>query len=74
METQKEYCPGCRAVNPTNEHLLKEYHELLKAGFNNMFGQNARKACNAVIDLLGKRGIKGYISIFGLHKFKKWTY
>ena len=72
-EMQKK-CPGCGCANPTDEHLLGEYRSLLRAGFNNVFGHNARVACNAVVDMLHDRGITEYNTIFGPCEIRAWTY
>lgn len=67
-----EKCPDCGAQNPTTEHLLAEYKSLMKAGFNNMFGHNARQACNQVIEMLEQRGITSYETIFGTTYIRRW--
>jgi hypothetical protein len=54
--------------------LLKEYREMLRAGFGQMFGMNARRRCNACVDVLAARGITEAPSIFGPSKISKWTY
>jgi len=71
---QKTKCPACGSVNTSTEHLLYEYKEMLKAGFNQMFGHNARKCCNDIVDLLRDRDITSYQSLFGTHTIRKWTY
>ncbi|MFA5377168.1 MAG: hypothetical protein WC455_15560 [Dehalococcoidia bacterium] len=74
MEMTENKCPGCGAANPTTEHLLAEYKDLTRHGFGNMFGINARKSCNAVVDMLVMRGCTFYWDIFGKHTLTKWTY
>jgi hypothetical protein len=54
--------------------LIREYQEMLRAGFDRMFGMNARRRCNACVDELAKRGITEYQGIFGVSQFTKWTY
>jgi len=71
---KKEKCPACGSVNISTEHLLMEYKEMLKAGFNQMFGHNARKCCNEIVELLRDRDVTTYQTIFGTNTIRKWTY
>lgn len=61
-----------------DDQLIKEYREMLRAGFGQMFGMNARKRCNACVDRLAARGITEIPlspnNIFGPTPIKKWTY
>ena len=66
-------CPGCGCQDPSDKHLLWEFHDLQKASFDRMFGHNSKKACNAVIDMLTGRGITYSPNIFGNIVFKKFS-
>ena len=72
MTTTK--CPACGSVNLSDKHLIMEYKEMLRAGFDRMYGHNARKASNTIVDLLADRGITSYPSMFGTIELRKWTY
>lgn len=74
MAEQKIKCPACGSVNTSTEHLLYEYKEMLKAGFNTTFGYNARKCCNEIVELLHNRNVTTYQGLFGTHTLRKWTY
>ena len=57
----------------SDEELLKEYAEANKHGFNALFGHNARRFGNLVVDELTARGITQIIDIFGprpIHRFR----
>jgi hypothetical protein len=49
----------------SDEDLQREYHEATKAGFNQLFGHNARAFGNLVVDELRTRGITQLPNIFG---------
>jgi hypothetical protein len=55
-----------------NERLLKEYAEMSKASFNNIFGRNAKRRFNACVEELHKRNIYFEPNIFGDMEIKYW--
>jgi hypothetical protein len=67
-------CPACSCDEPSNDHLITEYFDLMKAGMNPVFGHNARLANNAVADLLISRGITEIPNIFGALKVGYWKH
>ena len=72
---KKELCPACGCINPSTQHLVDEYCEMLKAGFNDVFGKNARQCRNQIVDMLLLRNITHIPNIFfGSVKISKWTY
>jgi hypothetical protein len=58
----------------SDELLMREYLAMNKAGFDRMFGMNARRHGNACADALLARGITHVPNIFGPIEVKKWTY
>ena len=57
-------CPDCGCINPSVEHLQKEYLELTKACFG-IFGGHAQRAKNQVAHMLLEQGITEIPNIFG---------
>ncbi len=57
-------CPACSAVNPSDEHLMLEYKEMMSARFG-MFKNNAAVAQSAVAVMLLDRGITHISNMFG---------
>jgi hypothetical protein len=56
----------------SDEDLTREYHELHRACFGEMFGHNAQKDFNLVVDELLARGITELPNIFGPIPVKHW--
>jgi len=57
-------CPVCRAVSPSDEHLIQEYKSMMHAQFG-AFKQNAADAQRKIAALLLARGITRTPNIFG---------
>ncbi len=68
------FCPGCNCHDPSDEHLFEEHRSLRKAGFNKMFGYNARRADNQIIAELRRRGYTHEPNLFGPIELKEWSY
>lgn len=49
----------------SQEQLLREYQDAVRDSFGKMFGHNARKFGNLVVDELTARGVTAYADIFG---------
>lgn len=64
-EQKTEVCPACQAANPTNEHLIDEYFDMMKAAMGGMFKNNAARAQNDVAEMLLARGVTHAPNIFG---------
>jgi hypothetical protein len=56
----------------SDEALTREYFEYQKAGFDSMFGHNAREFFNLIADELISRGITQLPNIFGPIEVRKW--
>jgi len=54
--------------------LVTAYRASIMAGFNNIFGRNARKFTNLIVGELYRRNITTYTDIFGERNITKWTY
>ena len=57
-------CPGCGAANPTDNHLITEYLDLMKHASGRIFGQNAERAMREVGDALLGRGVTEIPNLF----------
>jgi hypothetical protein len=56
------------------EKLIDEYRKSIKHGFNDIFGYNARRETDKIVDKLYELGITEYNDIFGTVKIQKWAY
>ena len=57
-----------------DEVLMREYLEMNKAGFDKVFGANARRRGNEIADELLRRGITEIPNIFSTIKVRRWTW
>lgn len=49
-------CPSCGIINPTTDHLIDDYFDLLKAGWG-LFGGNADRGRRDIVKMLNSRGV-----------------